>query len=122
MPKYTDVRFLKAAKKQLKHHKNLCAFLDEQIKRTQTDPRGMRWGPLMHRLALAVFVRSPSAYEALRNENIIAMPERKTVKGWLHRERRKVTTKGDLMFLRVFVVAWNLSRPVPRIERTNDIG
>lgn len=47
-------------------------FADQQ--RNRSGEKGNRWSMVTYRLALAVFTRSPAAYESLKSFNILQLP------------------------------------------------
>ena len=47
-----------------------------------TGTRGNRWSLVTIRMALAVFVRSPAAYEALKGFGLMQLPSRSTLQAY----------------------------------------
>jgi hypothetical protein len=90
-------------------------FLQEQVKASpQKNMVGMRWHPTMIRLALALHLTSPAAYELMRETGMVRLPSSRTLFDYSHAcvvkdgidtvvldtltERvMKVEKKGDIM-------------------------
>ena len=54
-------------------------FWQEQKKSFEQNPKAIRWHPMMIRFALHIHLRSPSAYQALRESNVIKLPCERTL-------------------------------------------
>ncbi|KAE8742013.1 hypothetical protein FOCC_FOCC012454, partial [Frankliniella occidentalis] len=61
-------------------------FLQQQIKASLKNKKkcGMRWHPTMIRLALAVHVTSPAAYDLIRDTGMIKLPSSRTLYDYSH--------------------------------------
>ncbi|KAK3916692.1 Germination-specific N-acetylmuramoyl-L-alanine amidase, partial [Frankliniella fusca] len=60
-------------------------FLQQQIKASQQkNSCGMRWHPTMIRLALAIHLTSPSAYELMRDTGMVKLPSSRTLFDYSH--------------------------------------
>lgn len=60
-------------------------FWKEQLKALKCKgPSGMRWNPMMIRLAIHLEAKSSGAYEALRKTNIIRLPCQTTLRDYTH--------------------------------------
>jgi hypothetical protein len=70
-------------KAMFKGHGELAEFWENQREKWTQQKQGYRWSPLALRLSMSVFLRSPSAYEALRNANIILLPNRRTLQSYI---------------------------------------
>ena len=57
-------------------------FWEEQVKAFQSGPKGMRWHPMMLRLAILLHSRSPAAYDTLRNTGVLRLPGESTLKDY----------------------------------------
>lgn len=57
-------------------------FWQQQKKAFQKNSKGIRWHPMMIRFALHVHLRSPSAYNALRESNVIKLPCERTLRDY----------------------------------------
>ena len=57
-------------------------FWEEQKKALASDPRGMRWHPMMIRFAIYLHFQSPRAYEALRETGVIRLPNKSTLRDY----------------------------------------
>ncbi|KAK3925604.1 Transposable element P transposase [Frankliniella fusca] len=65
-------------------------FMQQQIKASQVEKSSsMRWHPTMLRLALAVHLTSPSAYELLRDTGMVKLPSSRTLFEYSHANRIK---------------------------------
>ena len=54
-------------------------FFNDQMKNV-TSSKGNTWSTVTYRIALAIYIRSPSAYEALKSFKIIQLPSVTTLK------------------------------------------
>ncbi|KAK3932931.1 S-methyl-5'-thioadenosine phosphorylase [Frankliniella fusca] len=60
-------------------------FLQQQVKASQKKNMvGMRWHPTMIRLALAIHLTSPAAYELMRDTGMIKLPSSRTLFDYSH--------------------------------------
>ena len=59
-------------------------FLQQQIKASQKESKGMRWHPTMIRLALSLHIQSPSAYDMLRDTGMVKLPSCRTLFNYSH--------------------------------------
>lgn len=50
---------------------------------TETGSHSNRWNLITYRLALAVYVRSPAAYEALKSFGVLQLPSRRSLQYFL---------------------------------------
>lgn len=57
-------------------------FWQEQKKCFQKSPKAVRWHPMMIRFALHIHLRSPSAYQALKESNVIKLPCERTLRDY----------------------------------------
>ena len=57
-------------------------FWQEQKKSFQKNPKAVRWHPMMIRFALHIHLRSPSAYKALRESNVVKLPCERTLRDY----------------------------------------
>ena len=57
-------------------------FWQEQAKAFQSKERGMRWHPMMLRLAILIHSRSAQAYETLRATGILQLPSESTLRDY----------------------------------------
>ena len=57
-------------------------FWEEQLKAFNTPDRGMRWHPMMIRLAILLRCQSPSAYATLRKTGVLKLPGESTLKDY----------------------------------------
>ncbi|XP_052130814.1 uncharacterized protein LOC127751374 [Frankliniella occidentalis] len=65
-------------------------FMQQQIKASQVEKSSsMRWHPTMLRLALAIHLTSPSAYELLRDTGMVKLPSSRTLFEYSHANRIK---------------------------------
>lgn len=55
-------------------------FWKEQVKSFSRSSTGIRWHPMMIRFALHLHLRSPSAYNALRESKVIKLPSDRTLR------------------------------------------
>ena len=63
-------------------------FYKDQGRNTGSDP-GSRYSVITYRVALAVFSRSPAAYEALKSFNILQLPSVSTMKTYMPANREE---------------------------------
>ncbi|XP_056020980.1 uncharacterized protein LOC125652376 isoform X1 [Ostrea edulis] len=54
----------------------------EQKKAFQSNPKGMRWHPMMIRFAIFLQYQSPRAYEAIRESGVLKLPNKSTLKDY----------------------------------------
>jgi len=60
-------------------------FLDQQVKASQQkNSCGMRWHPVMVRLALSLHLTSPAALELLRESGMVCLPSSRTLFDYSH--------------------------------------
>ena len=48
-------------------------------KKNLTGHRGNRWNMITYRIALAVYIRSPAAYKALKSFNVLNLPSKRSL-------------------------------------------
>jgi len=66
----------------------LAQFYNDQKKYLELkDTRGMRWSVSTIRLCLSVYMRSTSSYKALRSNNILQLPSKRTLSHYLANNR-----------------------------------
>lgn len=57
-------------------------FWEEQVKAFSKKDRGMRWHPMMIRLAILLHCQSPSAYRTLRDTGVLKLPGESTLRDY----------------------------------------
>ena len=57
-------------------------FWEQQQKAFQSNPKGIRWHPMMVRFALHIHLRSPSTYKALRESGVMKLPSERTLRDY----------------------------------------
>ena len=57
-------------------------FWKEQLKAFSKNPHANRWHPMMIRFALYLHLRSPSAYQAIRESKVIRLPCKRTLRDY----------------------------------------
>ena len=62
--------------------KNRKQFYDDQ-KQNGNGNRGNKWNMITYRLALAVYVRSPAAYKALKSFQILSLPSKRSLQKFM---------------------------------------
>lgn len=86
---HEDLKFiLKGSEGKAKLSTMQKIFLREQLKAASVKGKsGMRWHPLLIRLALQVHMVSPAAYDALCGTGIIQLPSRRTLFDYSHHSK-----------------------------------
>ena len=50
----------------------------QQKQASYSDSKSMKWHPVMIRWCISIYLKSPSAYEQLRNSGFLKLPNKKT--------------------------------------------
>ena len=72
-------------------------FWKEQLKAFNRNPNANRWHPMMIRFALYLHLRSPSAYQALRESKVICLPCERTLRDYTNVVHPDVGFRKDVM-------------------------
>ena len=72
-------------------------FWKEQLKAFSRNPNANRWHPMMIRFALYLHLRSPSAYQALRESKVIRLPCERTLRDYTNVVHPDVGFRKDVL-------------------------
>eukprot|EP00733_Pompholyxophrys_punicea_P000669 Pompholyxophrys_punicea_v1_NODE_225_length_2691_cov_20.567147.p1 type:complete len:789 gc:universal NODE_225_length_2691_cov_20.567147:2426-60(-) len=87
--------------------KNFRLALEESWRREGKEKHGVRYNPLLIRIALAVYSRSPSAYHALQQFRILPLPSDATLKAYVRTYHHGAGIEQYFPIMKSFMARWD---------------